>query len=263
MENEIIVRLSIFLLLFATLAFMEATFPKRKRVQSQTSRWFTNWALVIIDTLCLRVVAIAIPFVASLAAYDAQLQGWGVLNFLILPSWLEIIIAILVLDFAIWLQHLITHKVPFLWKIHRVHHADRDMDVSTAIRFHPFEIALSMGLKILLIYALGPAVLAVIIFEIILNGSSMFNHANLAIPKKFDRALRWLFVTPDMHRIHHSVRREEHDTNFGFSLSVWDKLFKTYKSEPLDGHLNMNVGLDWQDNSTAKLWWTLLLPFKK
>ena len=131
---------------FATLAFMEATFPKRKRVQSQTSRWFTNWALVIIATLCLRVVAIAIPFVASLAAYDAQLQGWGVLNFLILPSWLEIIIAILVLDFAIWLQHLITHKVPFLWKIHRVHHADRDMDVSTAIRFHPFEIALSMGL---------------------------------------------------------------------------------------------------------------------
>ena len=183
MENEIIVRLSIFFLLFATLAFMEATFPKRKRVQSQTSRWFTNWALVIIDTLCLRVVAIAIPFVASLAAYDAQLQGWGVLNFLILPSWLEIIIAILVLDFAIWLQHLITHKVPFLWKIHRVHHADRDMDVSTAIRFHPFEIALSMGLKILLIYALGPAILAVIIFEIILNGSSMFNHANLAIPK--------------------------------------------------------------------------------
>ena len=141
---------------------------------------------MIIDTLCLRLVAIAFSFVASMAAYDAKLQGWGVLNFFILSSWLEIIIAILVLDFSIWLQHLITHKVPFLWKIHRVHHADRDMDVSTAIRFHPFEIALSMGLKILLIYALGPAVYAVIIFEIILNGSSMFNHANLAIPKKFD-----------------------------------------------------------------------------
>ena len=137
------------------------------------------------------------------------------------------------------------------------------MDVSAAIRFHPFEIALSMGLKILLIYALGPAVLAVIIFEIILNGFSMFHHANLAIPKKFDRALRWLFVTPDMHRIHDSFRREEHDTNYGFSLFVWDKLFKTYKSEPLDGHINMNVGLGWQDNSTTKLWWTLILPFKK
>ena len=137
------------------------------------------------------------------------------------------------------------------------------MDVSTAIRFHPFEIALSMGLKILLIYILGPAVLAVVLFEVILNGSSMFNHANLAIPKSAEKYLRWFFVTPDMHRIHHSSLREEHDTNYGFALSFWDRIFKTYKSDPFGGHTKMQVGLEWQDDAPARIWWTLLLPFRK
>ena len=263
MQNELMIRLGVFLALFFILACLEGVFPKRKRVQPRKDRWLTNWTLVIIDTLCLRVVAVVIPFVATLAAFDAALNNWGLMNFLILPTWLEILVSILFLDLAIWAQHFLTHKIPILWKLHRVHHADRDMDVSTAIRFHPFEIAISMGLKILLIYILGPAVLAVVLFEIILNGSSIFNHANLAIPKSVDKFLRWVFVTPDMHRIHHSSIREEHDTNYGFALSFWDRIFKTYKSEPSGGHLKMKVGLEWQDDAPAKIWWALLLPFRK
>ena len=263
MQNELMIRLGVFLALFFILACLESVFPKRKRVQPRKDRWVTNWTLVIIDALCLRVVAIVIPFVATLAAFDAALNNWGLMNLLILPTWLEILVSILFLDLAIWAQHFFTHKIPILWKLHRVHHADRDMDVSTAIRFHPFEIAISMGLKILLIYILGPAVLAVVLFEIILNGSSMFNHANLAIPKSADKFLRWFFVTPDMHRIHHSSIREEHDTNYGFALSFWDRIFKTYKSKPSGGHLKMKVGLEWQDDAPAKIWWTLLLPFRK
>ena len=167
------------------------------------------------------------------------------------------------LDFVIWCQHWVTHKIPFLWSFHRVHHADRDMDVTTAIRFHPFEIFLSMLIKIGAVYVLGPAVFAVILFEIILNATAIFNHANLAIPKSIDKVLRVLLVTPDMHRIHHSRERKEHDTNFGFALSVWDRIFKTYKNDPIGGQSEMQVGLDWQDDNPAKLTWALFLPFNE
>jgi sterol desaturase/sphingolipid hydroxylase (fatty acid hydroxylase superfamily) len=177
------------------------------------------------------------------------------------PVWLEVVLAILILDFVIWAQHLITHKVPVLWRLHRVHHADRDMDVTTAIRFHPVEIALSMLLKIGVVYLLGPAALAVILFEIILNGTAMFNHANLRLPVGMDRVVRMVLVTPDMHRVHHSVHREEHDSNYGFALSIWDRMFGTYIAQPTDGHEGMSVGLEWQDERPGHLGWSLKLPF--
>ena len=173
------------------------------------------------------------------------------------------ILVILLLDFFIWLQHLLTHKIGFLWRIHRVHHSDTEMDISTAIRFHPIEIALSMALKIGLVYALGADPLLVLTFEILLNGSSMFNHANIKIPNQIDKFLRLLIVTPDMHRIHHSSDRTEHDTNFGFALSIWDHIFQTYKSYPKNNHEDMEVGLNWQDEKPEKLGWSLGLPFKK
>jgi sterol desaturase/sphingolipid hydroxylase (fatty acid hydroxylase superfamily) len=203
------------------------------------------------------------PLLAVGAALDAEAQGWGLFNVISLPLWLEVVVVVLILDFAIWLQHLITHKVPFLWRIHRVHHADLDMDVSTAIRFHPIEIALSMMLKIGLVYLLGPAAIAVVMFEIILNGTAMFNHSNLALPAWLDRPLRKILVTPDMHRVHHSVHRNEHDSNYGFSLSVWDRLFGTYIAQPKAGHTEMQVGLEWQDERPSRLGWSLALPFAR
>ena len=207
MENEGIIRLSVFLGLFCTLAVLEAVLPRRPRRQSQAKRWTTNWGIIILDTLTLRLLAFVLPFLAVGAAVDAQFRGWGLFNNIGLPAWLEVILAILILDFVIWAQHLITHKVPLLWRLHQVHHADVDMDVTTAIRFHPVEIALSMLLKIGVVYLLGPAALAVILFEIMLNGTAMFNHSNLKLPLSLDRIVRMVLVTPDMHRVHHSVHR--------------------------------------------------------
>jgi sterol desaturase/sphingolipid hydroxylase (fatty acid hydroxylase superfamily) len=172
------------------------------------------------------------------------------------------VLAILFLDFAIWLQHLITHKVPLFWRFHRVHHADRDFDVTTAVRFHPVEIVASMGVKIGLIYLMGPQAIAVLVFEVLLNGTALFNHANLRLPLWLDHVLRWVLVTPDMHRVHHSVIRAEHDSNYGFALSVWDRIFRTYRAQPAGGHDAMVVGLEWQDEKPAKLGWSLWLPFR-
>ena len=163
---------------------------------------------------------------------------------------------------SIWLQHLITHKVPLFWRFHRMHHADRDMDVTTALRFHPVEILASMALKIALIYGLGPHAVAVVVFEILLNGTALFNHANLRLPGAVDRIVRLILVTPDMHRVHHSVLRAEHDSNYGFALSVWDRIFRTYRGQPAAGHSAMKVGLQWQDEKPAKLGWSLWLPFR-
>ncbi len=263
MENEAIIRLSIFIGLFALLATLEAIAPRRERRQPRSRRWVTNWGITLLNTLALRALAIALPFLAVGAAIDAQAQGWGLLNALTWPAWIEVVAAILVLDFAIWLQHLITHKVPLLWRLHRVHHADRDMDVTTAIRFHPVEIALSMLLKIGLVYLLGPAAIAVILFEIMLNGTAMFNHANLRLPLWLDAVVRRVLVTPDMHRVHHSVHREEHDSNYGFALSIWDQMFGTYIPQPKAGHDDMLVGLEWQDDRPSRFGWSIALPFTK
>jgi sterol desaturase/sphingolipid hydroxylase (fatty acid hydroxylase superfamily) len=263
MEHEAIIRLGSFLGIFAVLATLETLSPRRVRRQPRKRRWITNWSVTILDALTLRALALAMPFLAVGAALDAEAQGWGLFNTISLPLWLEVVVVVLILDFAIWLQHLVTHKLPILWRIHRMHHADVDMDVTTAIRFHPIEIALSMMLKIGLVYLLGPAAIAVVMFEIILNGTAMFNHSNLALPGWLDRPLRMILVTPDMHRVHHSVHRHEHDSNYGFSLSVWDRLFRTYIAQPEAGHAEMQVGLEWQDERPSRLGWSLALPFAR
>lgn len=263
MENEAVIRLGVFAGLFALLALIEAAAPRRKRAEPRGQRWFTNWAIIILDTITLRLLALALPLLAVGAALDAQAQGWGLLNAIDLPLWLGIILTVLIFDLAIWAQHLITHKIPLLWRFHRVHHADRDIDVTTAIRFHPVEIALSMLLKIGLVYLLGPPAIGIIVFEIILNGTAMFNHANIKLPLGLDAVLRRILVTPDMHRVHHSVHRHEHDSNYGFALSIWDRMFGTYIAQPEKGHEDMTIGLEWQDERPSKLGWSLLLPFRK
>ncbi len=262
MENETLIRLTVFLGLFALLATAEALLPRRPRHTPRAKRWVTNWSMTLLNTVTLRLVALVVPLLAVGAALDAAANGWGLFNALNWPAWLEVVAAILFFDFAIWLQHLITHKVPLLWRLHQVHHADTEIDVTTAIRFHPVEIALSMLLKIGLVYVMGPSALAIILFEIILNGTAMFNHANLRLPLPLDRVLRTFLVTPDMHRVHHSVHRHEHDSNYGFSLSIWDHMFRTYIAQPAEGHDGMKIGLRWQDERPSKLGWSLWLPFK-
>ena len=263
MENEALIRLGIFAGLFTALAVIEAAVPRRARRQPRSTRWLTNWAIVVIDTITLRLLALALPLLAVGAALDAEKQGWGVMNTLDLPTWLTVILTVLIFDLAIWAQHLVTHKIPVLWRFHRVHHADRDIDVTTAIRFHPVEIALSMLLKIGLVYLLGPPAIGIIAFEIILNGTAMFNHANIKLPTALDAMIRRVLVTPDMHRVHHSVYRREHDSNYGFALSIWDRMFGTYIAQPEKGHDDMQIGLEWQDDRPSKLGWSLMLPFKK
>lgn len=263
MENENIIRLSIFFGLFALFALIEAFVPRRPRAQTRAKRWTTNWAISLINTGTIYLMGLLMPLLAVGAAYDAAANGWGLFNALNWPGWLEITLAVLILDFAIWFQHLITHKIPFLWRFHRVHHSDRDLDVTSALRFHPLEIAFSMTLKIGLVYLLGPAGLAVVLFEIILNGTAMFNHANMRLPKGLDAVVRTVLVTPDMHRVHHSDIRAEHDSNYGFAMSIWDRMFRTYIAQPAKGHDEMTVGLRWQDDDPAKLLWALKLPADK
>lgn len=263
MPHEIAIRLGVFLGVLITLGVLERLLPRRSLAQPRSRRWFTNLSLVVIDTLTLRTLAFALPILAVAAAVDAGQVGWGLFNWLDWPGWVELLLAILLLDLAIWLQHLITHKVSLFWRFHRVHHADRDFDVTTALRFHPVEIAASALLKVGLVYLLGPSALAVVLFEVLLNATALFTHANLALPSWLDRAVRLILVTPDMHRVHHSVHREEHDSNFGFALSLWDRIFGTYVPEPVAGHQAMQVGLEWQDDRPMKLGWALMLPFRR
>ncbi len=263
MANTDTLRLVIFVSLFAAFAALEWLSPRRTARLPRTHRWATNGAMMVLGALFLRALAVLLPLLAVGAALDAAQIGWGLFNVLDWNPWIEGALAFLILDLAIWTQHLITHRIPLLWRFHRVHHADGDFDVTTAIRFHPVEIAASMLVKIAVIYALGPSAAAVVVFEVALNGTALFNHANLALPHWLDRALRLVLVTPDMHRVHHSTIRAEHDTNFGFCLSVWDRLFRTYRAQPAQGHDAMTIGLDWQDDRPARLGWSLLLPFRK
>jgi sterol desaturase/sphingolipid hydroxylase (fatty acid hydroxylase superfamily) len=262
MPNETLIRLAVFGGLLVLFAVLEALAPRRARVLPRGGRWVTNLGMTVLNTLALRAVAIGVPFLAVGAALDAWRHHWGLFNQLEWPVLWEVVASLLILDFAIWAQHLITHKVPLFWRFHRVHHADRDFDVTTAVRFHPVEIVASMGVKIGLVYLLGPQALAVVLFEIILNGTALFNHANLRLPLWLDRVIRLVLVTPDMHRVHHSVNRVEHDSNYGFALSIWDRIFRTYRAQPLAGHDGMVVGLEWQDDRPAKLGWSLWLPFR-
>lgn len=256
-------RLMAFLGVFVLMAVLERFAPRRPMTRSRVRRWTTNLMIGVIDSSLLRAMAqLAIPVAAVAASVHAEAKGWGLFNLIEWPATVEMLIAIVVLDGAIYVQHVASHRVPVLWRLHRVHHADPELDVTSAIRFHPIEIALSMLYKIVLAYALGPSPAAVVLFEVLLNASAMFNHANLRLPDGIERRLRLVVVTPDMHRVHHSVLRREHDTNYGFNLSFWDRLFGTYTAEPEHGHIGMRIGLaDYQDERPTQLAFSLGLPF--
>ena len=260
MEAEPIIRFGAFLGVFAICALWEAWRPKRPRVLTRGRRWTTNIGLVVLDTL---VVRLLFPAAAVGAALDAASNGWGLFNALDWPVWLEVLAAVVILDFAIWLQHVIFHQVPMLWRYHMVHHADEEMDVTTGFRFHPVEIAASMLIKIALVYALGVAAVAVVIFEVLLSVAALWSHSNMRLSPGIERVVRWFVVTPDMHRSHHSVERREHDTNYGFFLSVWDRLSGFYTETPEGGHQGVAIGLKpWREGQSASLPWALALPFR-
>ncbi|WP_417685157.1 sterol desaturase family protein [Roseibium sp.] len=249
--------------IFVTMAAIELLLPRRDLSVGRLSRWPTNWAIVILDALLVRLL---FPIGGVGLALWASENGFGLLNLLDWQNWtgaLAGVAAFLVLDFAVWFQHLAAHKIPVLWRIHQVHHADGDVDVTTALRFHPIEILLSFLWKGLVILGLGAPVEAVLVFEIVLNGAAMFNHANAALPQWLDRGLRLVIVTPDMHRVHHSAKPSETDSNYGFNLAIWDRIFRTYTAQPEKGHLGMTIGLS-EDMSRGarRLSWSLVLPFR-
>jgi sterol desaturase/sphingolipid hydroxylase (fatty acid hydroxylase superfamily) len=258
------IRLAAFVGILLLMALAEVLWPKRKLEVGKSGRWVTNLGIGVVDALLLRLLAmLAVPVAAVAAGFYAERNGIGLLNQVAWPGWLKLVIALLALDLAIWAQHLVSHKVPIFWRLHQVHHADRDIDVTTAIRFHPIEIGLSMLWKIAVVLVTGASPLAVFLFEVILNGCAMFNHANLALPRSLDGILRLIIVTPDMHRVHHSVLRREHDSNYGFNLSIWDRLFRTYTAQPEGGHQGMTIGLPpYQNLNPSRFDWSLLLPFR-
>jgi sterol desaturase/sphingolipid hydroxylase (fatty acid hydroxylase superfamily) len=261
LQHEPAVRLGFFFGAFALMAVWELLAPRREASVSKTWRWTNNLGIVFLNTALVRVI---FPTTAVALALSAQANGWGLLNHLDLPAWLEIVAAVVALDFAIWLQHVMFHAVPALWRLHRVHHADLDFDVTTGARFHPFEILLSMAIKFAAILALGPSAAAVLVFEVVLNASSMFNHGNVRLPPALDRVLRLAMVTPDMHRVHHSIEDHETNSNFGFNLSLWDRLFGTYKAQPDAGHERMTIGIrEHRDElEVDRLPGMLALPFR-
>lgn len=259
-EGEMIIRLSAFIGVLALLALLELILPRKKRVLPRQQRWLTNLGMVIIDIVAVRLV---VPVATVGMALILENKGWGLFNLVDLPTGFELIASIILLDMLIYWQHVLTHRIPVLWAVHRVHHSDRDFDVTTGIRFHPIEIVLSMFYKLLCIVVIGPAVIAVFIFELWLNVGAMFSHADIALPRKIDRIVRRLIVTPDMHRVHHSVYGREINSNYGFGLSLWDRLFGTYIDQPTDGHNDMVIGLrSQQSDKPASLSWCLLWPFK-
>ena len=259
LAHEPAIRLTVFLGVLLAVAAWEALAPRRRRMVSRWVRWPGNLGIVALNTVLLRV---AFPVAAvGLAALGEQ-RGWGLLSIVAIPGWATIVLAVLLLDLAIYLQHVMFHAVPALWRLHRMHHADLDFDVTTGARFHPIEILLSMAIKLGVVAALGAPAVGVIVFEVLLNATAMFNHGNVAIPERLDRVLRWMVVTPDMHRVHHSIIPSETDSNFGFSLPWWDRLLGTYRAQPAAGHEGMTIGLDvFRDPKELRLDRMLLQPF--
>jgi sterol desaturase/sphingolipid hydroxylase (fatty acid hydroxylase superfamily) len=260
LSNERIIRLSVFFGVFAAMAAWETLAPRRARAFGRLQRWPSNIGIVFLNTAILRVV---FPLAAIEFAASVHESGLGLFGAVDLPGWVEFLAAIIVLDLAIYLQHVMFHAVPLLWRLHRMHHQDLDFDVTTGARFHPVEILLSMGIKFMVIAALGPSAAAVLVFEALLNGMSMFNHANVRIPLALDALLRKLIVTPDMHRVHHSVLPRETNSNFSFNLSVWDRLFGTYRAQPEAGHEGMTIGIEqFRDGRELRLDRLLLQPLR-
>ncbi len=261
MIHEEGIRLGCFMTIFVLMALWELRAPRRALTISKVRRWGSNLGLVVLNTVLVRLL---FPTAAIGMATFAAAQGWGLLNWYLLPGWLSVVLAVIALDFVIWLQHVMVHAVPALWRLHRVHHADLDYDLTTGARFHPIEIVLSMLIKLATVALLGPPVVAVILFEVILNGMAMFNHGNVGLPAGVDRWLRWVLVTPDMHRVHHSVDADETNSNFGFNLAWWDRLLGTYRDQPRAGHRDMTIGIrEHRDpREVDRLAGMLALPFR-
>ncbi len=240
LENELPIRLGFFFGVFAVMAAWELAAPRRRLTVSRTLRWTSNLGLVFLNSLVLRLL---FPAAAVGVAALAVERDWGLFNLVEAPFAVAVLLSVVAMDFVIWLQHVVFHAIPVLWRLHRVHHADLDYDVTTGARFHTIEIILSMLIKFATIVLLGPPVVAVVIFEVLLNATAMFNHGNVKLPARLDRVLRWVLVTPDMHRVHHSVEDDEANSNFGFSLTWWDRLFGTYRDQPRAGHQGMTIGI--------------------
>ncbi len=261
MQNEVAIRLGFFFAVFLLIAIWEVLSPCRTLSVSKLLRWSNNLALVFLNSLILRML---FPVAAVGIAAFASEQGWGLLNYYSVPLLPALVLSIVVMDLVIYLQHVMVHAIPLLWRLHRVHHADLDYDVTTGARFHPLEIILSMLIKFSTIILLGPPVVAVVIFEVLLNATAMFNHGNIHISPAIDRWLRLIVVTPDMHRVHHSIEDDETNSNFGFSLPWWDRLFGTYREQPRAGHKNMTIGIHAFREPAMASWLSgmLTMPFK-
>jgi len=258
-QLEIAIRAGTAAALFAALALWEARLPRRRLVAGRRGRWFGNLGILGVDLVTVRLL---VPTAAVGAALVAARNGWGLLALLNVPFWAAVVSSVVVLDLVIWAQHYVFHRVPLLWRIHRVHHADVDIDVSTGLRFHPLEILLSLAIKMGAVIALGAPAVAVVIFEVLLNATSMFNHSNIALPTWIEPAARWLIVTPQMHEVHHSAERAETDSNFGFNLPWWDRLFGTYRATPAAGD-KVVIGLPvFRDAAERRLLRLLTQPFR-
>lgn len=261
MENEVYWRLGVFFAILAVVALWETNQPRRPWHLSRVSRWTNHILLSMVNTIVVRLI---IPLTAAAYALSLESEGIGLLNWLELPVWIAIVVAVLILDLAIYAQHVWFHKLEFFWRFHRMHHTDLDFDVTTGVRFHPVEIVISMLIKFAVISLLGPPAVAVIVFEVLLNATSMFNHGNIRIPIPVDRYLRLFLVTPDMHRVHHSEIRTETDSNFGFNLPWWDRIFGTYRDQPQEGHLGMSIGLPiFRNDQEIRLDRLISQPFRK
>ena len=258
-KNEWMIRLAFFGGIFLIIGFAELLVPRRTLTTSKKSRWFANIGIVFINTFLLRLL---FPAGAVGISIWIGLHGWGIFNLIQWPLWVEVVLTVILLDVVIYIQHVMFHALPVLWRLHMMHHADMDYDLTTGTRFHPIEIIISMGIKAGAITLLGAPVIGVIIFEILLNGAAMFNHGNFFIPLGLDRVLRLLVVTPDMHRVHHSVFPSETNSNFGFNMPWWDRLMGTYRAQPMRGHDGMTIGLNqFRDPSRLTLLWMIALPF--
>ncbi|MBO6824895.1 MAG: sterol desaturase family protein [Sneathiella sp.] len=261
LQYEPTVRLSFFFGTLAAVGLWEILSPRRSLRVPKLWRWANNLGLTFFNSFLLRFL---FPILAVGMATIAAEKGWGLFNIIELPLWAAIIGAVILQDLVIYGQHVLFHHVPILWRLHKMHHADPDYDVTTGARFHPIEICLSMGIKLGLVLLLGPPVIAVILFEILLSSMAMFNHANATLPQPLDRIIRLFVVTPDMHRVHHSAIYPEFNHNYGFNLAIWDRLFRTYKPSPDKGQLGMTIGLEkYQKDLRQHILWMILLPFRK
>jgi len=261
-DSEPAIRLFSFLLMLCIMGVLELFSPKRVLTQAKLMRWLNNIGLVFVNTIIVRLL---FPTAVVGVALFSQSEGWGLLLYFSVPLWLAILLTIVLLDLTLYLQHVMFHALPIMWRFHRMHHADLDFDVTTGLRFHPGEIVVSLLIQSAAVLLLGPPIAGVVLFGVLLNATSLFNHSNIHMPKLIDKVVRWFIVTPDMHRVHHSDIMKELNSNFGFNLSVWDRILGTYRAQPSLGHQGMTIGLkDYRNPKQAdRLLGMLWIPFIK